>query len=72
MLNIDSKNILCGLFLGMILCLFWCWMTKKSEGFTLSQKPFEEDNSLFLRNPFDDIDYRTPVFDFVPGYGKKK
>jgi hypothetical protein len=34
----------------------------KAEGFSLSTKPFEEDNTLLLRNPFDDVDYQTPNF----------
>ena len=32
------------------------------EGFSLSKKPFEEDNSLLYVNPFDNQDYQTPYF----------
>jgi len=32
------------------------------EGMTPSTKPMEADWSLFNRNPYDDVDYQTPVF----------
>ncbi len=32
------------------------------QGFSLSKKPFEEDNNLLLMNPFDNVDYQTPYF----------
>lgn len=40
----------------------YLYKPKNRSGFSLSKKPMEEDNHLLLRNPFDDIDYITPVF----------
>jgi len=51
----DSKKLggLFGLLEGL---------TKYTEGFSLSKKPLEQDWSLLHMNPFDNIDYQTPVF----------
>ena len=32
------------------------------NGFTPSKKPLEQENMLFMNNPFDDMDYQTPMF----------
>ena len=33
-----------------------------TEGFGTDDKPFEPDNMLLNRNPWDDMDYVRPVF----------
>lgn len=60
----ELKDALVIVFVIMLLCLISCW-TNKREGFSLEKKPFEEDNTLFLRNPYDNIDYVTPVFEKI-------
>lgn len=60
-----NNEILSLILLMSCLALLWCYNTKKpccQEPFSLSKKPFEVENSLLNRNPFDDIDYQTPVF----------
>ena len=50
------------LTLGLVLCtvlLLYCYMNKK-EGFGVDNKPFEPENVLLNRNPWDDIDYIVP------------
>ena len=37
-------------------------MNKSVEGMSPSTKPMETEWSLFNRNPYDDVDYQTPVF----------
>ncbi len=32
------------------------------DGFGVDNKPFEPENTLLHRNPWDDIDYVVPVF----------
>jgi hypothetical protein len=45
-----------------------CYLSKKDEyikinGFySPSTKPFEEENTMLLRNPFDDADYHIPTY----------
>lgn len=59
-----TEAIACALIVSCVV-LLWCYIKKNpccQEPFTLSKKPFEVDNSLLHRNPFDDIDYQTPVF----------
>lgn len=34
----------------------------KKENFSLSTKPFEPDNYLQNRNPFDDLNYVIPTY----------
>ena len=60
--------------LAILLCmLLLCYLTKgvylntdlslnNVEGMSPSSKPMEADWSLLNRNPYDDIDYQTPVF----------
>jgi hypothetical protein len=62
MVELTTENIV------IIVCVVGIlFLIKKcsKDGFTLSRKPFEEDNSLFLNNPFDNIDYQTPVFEKI-------
>ena len=52
------------LLVGLILLLS-CYLNIRvtfSEGFGTDDKPFEPDNMLLNRNPWDDIDYVRPVF----------
>lgn len=51
-------------FVIFLLIYFIYGMTKKCvlESFSPSTKPFEADNTLMNRNPFDDVDYQTPRF----------
>lgn len=42
-----------------------CNCNSHMQGLTLSRKSFEEDNSLYERNPFDDMDYETPTVSAV-------
>lgn len=32
------------------------------ERFSLSKRPFEEENTLLMQTPVDHIDYQTPMF----------
>ena len=32
------------------------------DGFSPSNKPLEQENTLLMMNPFDNVDYQTPVF----------
>jgi hypothetical protein len=61
--------------LAILLCmLLLCYTTKrefieglipslkKTEGMSPSLKPMETEWNLLNRNPYDDIDYQTPVF----------
>jgi hypothetical protein len=41
--------------------LLYCYNNKK-EYFGISEKPFEPDGSMPMRNPWDDIDYVVPKF----------
>ncbi len=45
---------------GLIGLLLWYVFNR--EGFSLSNKPLEQDNSHVMQNPYDNVDYRTPVF----------
>ncbi len=36
----------------------------KFEGFGTDSKPFEPDNTLLHRNPWDDIEYIVPVYKY--------
>ncbi len=48
-----------GLLVGCMLLLI-CYTKKSRDGFGVDNKPFEPDNSMLLRNPWDDIDYIRP------------
>jgi hypothetical protein len=62
----ELRDSLVIIFMLALFCLLYCATNKSNrDGFSLSKKPFEEDNTLFLRNPFDDIDYVTPVFEKI-------
>ena len=56
------------LTLAVLICLILllsCYLNISvsfSEGFGTDDKPFEPDNMLLNRNPWDDIDYVRPVF----------
>jgi len=61
--------VTCLLLVGLILLLS-CYLDIKisfstnsnSEGFGTDDRPFEPDNMLLNRNPWDDVDYVRPVF----------
>ena len=50
--------------LVFLILLLACYLdiNIKKEGFGTDNKPFEPDNMLLNRNPWDDIDYVRPVF----------
>jgi hypothetical protein len=47
-----------------IVLLLSCYLkiSIKFEAFGTDNKPFEPENTLLHRNPWDDIDYIVPVF----------
>ena len=47
--------VLVWIILGML-------VSSKKEGYGSDNKPFEADNTLLHRNPFDDINYIRPRF----------
>lgn len=54
-----------GILVGIILLLI-CYtrisISIGKEPFGIDDKPFEPENMLLHRNPWDDIDYIVPVF----------
>lgn len=52
-----------GLLVALVLLLA-CYsrVTISIDGFGTDNKPFEPDNTLLHRNPWDDIDYIVPVY----------
>jgi len=53
------KDVAYIVLIVLIFCLIRC---SKKENFGYSEKPFEPDNSSFMRNPWDDIDYIKPTY----------
>ena len=51
---------LCILFILMAL-LLKCHLHKR-DFFTPSKTPLDQENTLFLNSPIDNLDYQTPVF----------
>ncbi len=50
--------------LVLLTLLLACYskVTVPIDGFGVDNKPFEPENTLLHRNPWDDIDYIVPVF----------
>lgn len=42
--------------------LLYCMNANKLQGFSVSNKPMEHDWDRLNRNPYDDVDYITPVY----------
>jgi hypothetical protein len=57
----DTKELISVLLIVLLVLLLAC-NARRKDGFSLSKKPMEEDNSLLHRNPFDDVDYQTPMY----------
>ena len=57
------EYLLIGLVL-LLIVLIICYsnINIDIDGFGTDNKPFEPDNTLLNRNPWDDIDYIVPVF----------
>lgn len=52
-------------YIILALVLMWAWSRYQRcryERFSMPNKPFEPDNVLLNRNPFDDMDYIVPTF----------
>jgi hypothetical protein len=45
-----------------IILIYLIFKQRCLDGFGMSEKPMEHDNSLLMRNPWDDIDYIVPKF----------
>ena len=58
----EVNNTLACILLLLIIMLLSCYNNKARDYFTPSNLPMETENSLLNRNPFDDMDYQTPVF----------
>ena len=61
------KFILITIFIILIILIFYYINTiqyhyTKFESFGIDDKPFEPDNTLYHRNPWDDINYIKPTF----------
>lgn len=50
------------LLVGIIALLLCYSKSSNKDSFGTDNKPFEPDNSLLNRNPWDDIDYMVPTF----------
>jgi hypothetical protein len=63
----NSDQLLTAVLMIGIILLLNCYMSsmKNNEYFSPSTKPFEPENSLLNRNPFDDIDYITPSVEMI-------
>ena len=59
MTNIELGYLI---LLFLLIMLFYCKTHNNYEYFGVDNKPFEPDNSMLNRNPYDDIDYIVPVF----------
>jgi hypothetical protein len=55
-------DFIIGILVGLI--LYFMFDINK-EGFGIDEKPFEPDNTLLNRNPWDDIDYIVPTFKYI-------
>ena len=57
------EYLLIGLVL-LLIVLIICYsnINIDIDGFGTDNKPFEPDNTLLNRNPWDDIDYIVPVY----------
>lgn len=55
-----------GVYVVLILVLWFAFdrykKCKTRSAFSMPNQPFEPDNTLFLRNPFDNFDYIKPTF----------
>lgn len=58
----DTKDLISICIFAVFLLLIKCMLSNKKDGFSLSRKPMETDWSLLHRNPFDDMDYQTPIY----------
>ena len=50
------------LFIVLILLMLFYMNCGNKEYFAMSNKPMDHDWNLFNNNPFDEVDYITPVF----------
>jgi len=57
---LTNEDLTVILLVGILLLLL-CYNSHKKESFGVDNKPFEPDNSLLHRNPWDDIDYIVPT-----------
>jgi hypothetical protein len=63
----NSYQLLTAVLMIGIIILLNCYMSNKknNEYFSPSTRPFEPENSLLNRNPFDGIDYITPSIKMI-------
>ena len=63
----EVEQILSAVLLVSIILLLNCYLKNKTkrEGFSLSNRPMETENSMLHRNPYDHIDYITPTFKMI-------
>lgn len=60
----DSVETACLLLVVLFGLLLYCYTSHKNneEGFGMNNRPFEAENTLLHRNPWDDVDYIVPEF----------
>lgn len=57
---VSQVELLTLVLLCSLILLLYCYNKKSKEGFGIDNKPFEPENTLLNRNPWDDIDYIVP------------
>lgn len=61
----DPVETACLLLVVLFGLLLYCYTNNKNnneEGFGMDNRPFDAENTLFLRNPWDDVDYIVPEY----------
>lgn len=59
----EAVETACLLLLALFGLLLYCRIKNKDyEGFGMDNRPFEPENTLLHRNPWDDVDYIVPVY----------
>jgi hypothetical protein len=65
MSSIDDVTIAFGLLVVLSVLLIICYSKKvqiNKDGFGIDNRPMEHENSLLMRNPWDEVDYIVPTF----------
>ena len=58
----ENNELYCVVFLVICIFLLNCYTKNRSEGFGMDDRPFEPENTLLHRNPWDGVDYQVPSY----------
>lgn len=62
----DNTELACAVLLVLLVALLHCYTSCRQpvymDGFGMDNRPFEPENTLLHRNPWDDVDYRVPSY----------